>query len=132
MESRPAARRHKLKIPGVLITDAKSLYDHLNKTGSVPKEKQTLIDLLVARDSTEDGAVKIRWVPTTHMLADILTKITGITAVFHKFWQDGWYCLTQTSQEQEVETYRKELRQGQRQQRRERKEEQKKCNGQAK
>jgi len=113
--------RHRLKIPGILITDARSLYDHLNKTGSVPKEKQTLIDLLVARDLTEANALKLRWTPTTHMLADILTKVTAMTAVLGKFLMDGLYCLTQTAEEQEHEKHRKELRQGQRQRRRERK-----------
>ena len=36
--------RIKLKVPGLCVTDATSLVDHLRKTGSVPKEKQTLID----------------------------------------------------------------------------------------
>ena len=113
--------RHKLKVAGILITDARSLFDHLNKTGSFPREKQTLIDLLVARDLTEADAVKVVWVPTTHMLADKLTKVTGDTPVFEKFMKQGLYCLTQTEEEQEVENRRKELRQGQRQRRKERK-----------
>ena len=33
--------RKKLKVPGNLITDAKSLYDHLGKTGSIPKDRST-------------------------------------------------------------------------------------------
>ena len=41
--------RYRLRVPGVLVTDAKSLYDHLHKTGSVPSERQTLIDLLIAK-----------------------------------------------------------------------------------
>ena len=32
-----------LKIPGIFIADAKSLYDHLQKDSSVPVERQTLI-----------------------------------------------------------------------------------------
>jgi len=113
--------RHRLKIPGILIADARSLYDHLNKTGSAPKEKRILIDLLVARDLTEANALKLRWTPTTHMLADILTKETAMTVVFGKFLKDGLYCLTQTAEEQELEEHRKELRQGQRRRRREHK-----------
>ena len=55
----------------------------MNKTGSVPNdENHTLIDLLVPRDLTEAGAMKVRWIPTAHMLAAQLTKITGITVVF--------------------------------------------------
>ena len=64
-----------LAVPGIVVTDAKSLYDHLSSTGSVPKERQTLIDLLVARDLAESGAVQLRWAPTTHMTADMLTKL---------------------------------------------------------
>ena len=39
--------RHKLAIPGIWVTDAKSLYDHLNTTRKIPKARQTMIDLLV-------------------------------------------------------------------------------------
>ena len=112
--------RHKLEIPGVLVTDAKSLYDHLSKTGSVPKEKQTLIDLLVARDLTESKAVTVAWVPTKHMLVDTLTKIMSTTLVFERLMREGLYSLTQTAAEQKVEEHRKLLRQGQRQRRGER------------
>ena len=41
--------RRKMSVPGILITDAKSLYDYLNTTGKIPKERQIMIDLLVAR-----------------------------------------------------------------------------------
>ena len=67
--------RHRLVVPGVLVTDAKSLYDHLNTTGKIPRERQTMIDLPVARDLVEAKAVRLCWVPTRHMLADILTKM---------------------------------------------------------
>jgi hypothetical protein len=59
-----------------------SHYDHLNKTGNLPNEKQTWIDFLVARDLTEAGAMKVPLLPTAHMLAAKLTNITGITVVF--------------------------------------------------
>ena len=55
--------RHKLVTPGSLATDAKSLYDHLNTTGKIPKERQTMIDLLVARDLIEAGSVRLCWAP---------------------------------------------------------------------
>ena len=58
--------KHQLKIPGVLLTDARSLYDHNNKTGSLPSERQTLVDLLIAPDLTEAKTIIVRWVPTTH------------------------------------------------------------------
>ena len=109
--------RHKLRVPGIVVTDAKSLYDHLNATGSVPAERQTLIDLLIARDLAENKALEIRWVPTMHQLADCLTKMMKVPPTMQKFLTDNTYCLTRSREEQEQEDHLKGLRQGQRQRR---------------
>ena len=71
-----------LKIPGLVVTDAKSMFDHLSKSGSIPTERQTLIDLLVARDLHEQGAVRLFWLPNKHMLADVLTKAVHPNQVY--------------------------------------------------
>ena len=42
--------RKELKIPGCLVTDAKGLHDHLQKTGGVASEKQAALD--IANDET--------------------------------------------------------------------------------
>ena len=120
--------KHNLKIKGVLVTDARSLFDHLSTTGSVPKEWQTLIDLLVARDLVDGGAMILKWVPTWHMLADTLTKKMKPTPVLEKFLYHEKYSLKQTAAEEEVEARRKSLRQGQRTRRKERRDEEKKAN----
>ena len=109
--------RHKLKIPGIMVTDARSLYDHLSTTGSMPTERQTLIDLLIARDLTEAKAMQIRWVPTTHMLADSLTKTMAASPIMQRFLHKGEYSLVPTPEEELIEEHRKALRQGQRQRR---------------
>ena len=75
------------------MTDARSLYDHLGKTGSVPKERQTLIDLLVARGLVEAGTVFLRWVPTAHMLVDILTKAQALSAAYRKLVEEQAFAL---------------------------------------
>ena len=111
--------RHNLKLPGIMVTDARSLYDHLCTTGSMPSERQTLIDLLIARDLTEAKAMEIRWVPTTHMLADALTKSMRLSDVMHRFMTQGVYSLVPTEQEEKLEEHRKALRQGQRGRRKE-------------
>jgi hypothetical protein len=36
-------------LPGNMVTDARSLYDHLCKTGNLPTERQVLLDLLSAK-----------------------------------------------------------------------------------
>ena len=65
--------RSRLGIPGIKVTDAKSLDDHLQKTRSIPKEGQVMIHLLVVK-KVENTVVKMKEVPTTHLLADNLTK----------------------------------------------------------
>ena len=47
--------RAKLRIPGICATDAGSLYDHLNKTGSIPEERQILMTSLSKRSSTKSS-----------------------------------------------------------------------------
>ena len=49
--------RTELRIPGMLVTDAKSLYDNLQKDGSLPAERQTLLDVLVAKDLLDRAEV---------------------------------------------------------------------------
>ena len=109
--------RHKLTTPGILVTDAKSLYDHLNTTGKIPKERQTMSELLVARDLIEANAVKLMWVPTKHMLADILTKMMLAGDIFKMFRERQVFSLIRNGEEQEEEQRRLGLRQGQRQRR---------------
>ena len=107
--------RMNLKIPGIIVTDAKSLFDHLNKTGSIPTERQTLIDLLVARDLQENNAIMFKWLPNSHMLADVLTKATRPNAIYIKFRDSGMFSLAPTTEQTEDEEKRLQLRQGQRQ-----------------
>ena len=113
--------RMKLKIPGIIVTDAKSMYDHLGKSGSIPVERQTLIDLLVARDLHDNGAVVLRWLPNNHMLADVLTKATNPNAMYQRFRDEGLYSLVPTEQQARDEDHRLTLRRGQRQRAKERK-----------
>ena len=87
--------RHRLTVPGFLVTDARSLYDHMHKTGSVPTERQTLIDLLIAKDLVEAGAVKpgdragrhprrglaSRGAAAAAIIADAVLGIVGVVGV---------------------------------------------------
>jgi len=113
--------RHHLRVPGTLVTDSKSLYDHLTTTGSVPTERQTLIDLLVARDLQESGAVKMKWLPNRHMIADTLTKALTPNDVYVKVVRENLYSLVPTEKQASEEEHRQELRRGQRQRAKDRK-----------
>ncbi|MDA8584406.1 hypothetical protein N9L68_09215 [bacterium] len=54
-------RRTALRVPGILVADAKSLYDHLQKDGSLPTERRTLLDVLVAKDLVEQRCIDVPW-----------------------------------------------------------------------
>ena len=103
-----------LKIPGALVTDAKSLYDHLTKIGSVPTERQTLIDLLYARDLHEHGAIIIKWLPNRHMIADCLTKPLIPNEEYDRFYLEGKFSMVPTEEQVEAEAARLEMRRNQR------------------
>ena len=45
-----------------------------------------MIDLLMIKDLVGNSVVQMKWVPTTHMLADILTEDMHLTNVFKSFW----------------------------------------------
>ena len=68
-----------------------------------------MIGLLVARDLIESGALKLCWVATMQMLADVLTKMMRPTEIYVKLRDEQRFSL--------VQTWRLQLRQGQRQRR---------------
>ncbi|CAK0843715.1 unnamed protein product [Prorocentrum cordatum] len=58
----------------VEVTDCKSLYDLLQKRGTVPSEKWLLINIESLRNDLEFNNAVSKWVSTKQMLADCLTK----------------------------------------------------------
>ena len=48
--------RDKLTFGGALLTDAKSIYDHVWSTSQIPTERQTMLDLLVCKDMLQKKA----------------------------------------------------------------------------
>ena len=55
------------------VTDCKSLFDAVNQTTPCLTEKRTILDVVSIQEVIPPGNFK--WVPTTHMLADGLTKV---------------------------------------------------------
>ncbi|MDA8583367.1 hypothetical protein N9L68_04020 [bacterium] len=56
------------------VTDCKSLYDLLQKSGTIPSERRLLIDIEALRNDLDDNNVVSKWISTRQMLADCLTK----------------------------------------------------------
>ena len=117
-EIAPTWRQH-LKIPGSVITDAKSLFDHLVTTGQIPTERQTLLDLLVCKDLVENNVVLMRWVPTYRQFADFLTKMMA-PVLWAEFMRSGRISMKETAEEAKEEERRRGLRKAQRQRRKDR------------
>ena len=97
--------RSGLDIRGMQVTDAMSLFDHLQKMGYVPKELQTMIDLFFIKSLVENLVVKMKWVPTTHMRAAFLTKEMPVSDVRKLFMDGGWCASRHTVEDAEHEEH---------------------------
>lgn len=64
----------------VMLTDCKSLYDHLKREGTVPEDRYTAVQVAALRGEVSAGAGRntskaaMRWLPSRHQLGDGLTK----------------------------------------------------------
>ena len=111
--------RTTMGISGGVVTDAKSLYDHMGTTGQIPTERQTVLDLMVARDHLESGAYELFWVPTHRQHADALSKKMK-NILWETFCKLPRISLKETEDERKLEEHRKGLRKAQRQRRKDR------------
>jgi len=64
------------RIPGVLVSDSKNLYDRLSQTVLTLKgaEKRSDIETLCLKEAMDDVGVEVRWVNGDSQLANSLTK----------------------------------------------------------
>eukprot|EP00972_Heterocapsa_arctica_P109370 16104450-Heterocapsa_arctica.AAC.1 len=63
----PTWEKRVMRIPQVSLVDARSLRDHLHKTGSMPTEKRVGLDLADVHEWLDRGD-KLFWIPTGYML----------------------------------------------------------------
>ena len=97
------------------MTDARSLWDHLQTT-LIPSERQTMLDLLVAKDMMSQKIFETYWVPTHRQMADMLTKRMK-AILWDKFCKENTLSLKETPEERALEEHRQSLRRQQRQRR---------------
>jgi hypothetical protein len=80
---------------GLLITDAKSIYDAVTRSetqGLGLQEKQSALELLGVKEQIQRDETDLRWVHSQAQLADGLTK-TGARPVIEKFLEEQiWAC----------------------------------------
>lgn len=61
--------------PCILLTDCKSLYDHISSPSSPTlDDRRTSIDVIIIKEAINRMQAKLRWIPTDRMLADSMTK----------------------------------------------------------
>ena len=67
---------HVKHVGGVLITDSRNVYDHLERPYITPKGAQRRVDLelLTLKESQNHTGLRVRWVNSQAMLANSLTK----------------------------------------------------------
>lgn len=66
---------HSSSIPSAVITDAKSVYDHVTSdNGRHPGDKRLAIDLRILQGYIQKGGWQVKWVSGPQMLSDVLTK----------------------------------------------------------
>ena len=111
-----------LRTPGILATDAKSLYDSLQKDWSLPAERLTFLDVLVAKDLVEQKCISLRWLSNSQQFAYFLMQADVVTPNLETFLRHGFLSLVPTQAQADDEAQRPELRRGQRQRPKERKE----------
>ncbi|OLP84633.1 Copia protein, partial [Symbiodinium microadriaticum] len=94
----------------MVLTDCKSLYDHLtSKSAPTLDDKHTALDVVIVRESLGKVQSSLRWIPTDRMLADALTKETvEAMDLLRACIRSGYY---QISDEDHVLDWRAEERQ---------------------
>ena len=108
--------RESLQTQGIVVTDAKSLFDHCHRTGHMAQERQTALDLLMCKRMIEEKLLILRWVPTFRQLADSLTKAMK-DVLIGAYKKIGKICLISTSEDEAEEQRRSAIRRGQRERR---------------
>ena len=82
----------------LLVTDAKSVYDHLsNEKGCASADRRISLESNLLREELELDNLKLFWVPTTHTLADCLTKEVTVGGDRYRYLvrglEEGMYTL---------------------------------------
>ena len=108
--------KSELTIPGYLVTDAKSLFDHVHGSSLLASERQTSLDILSVRQLIQEGHLKLFWVPTWKQYGDMLTKSMQ-DVLFRSFRKKGCLCLVESDEDQAEEARRAGVRKGQRERR---------------
>jgi hypothetical protein len=99
-----------------MATDCKSLYDVCIRPTSMPTEKRVTLDLLDVRHHLDQHPdhYQVRWIPTTAMLVDALTKHLPDQTVLENFMKENKYSLREDPRLEEARQKAREDRKNKR------------------
>ena len=94
-----------------MISDAKSLFDHLTReSAGGTMDRRVAMEMAVIKEPLLTLPANIRWVPHRRMLADGLTKIRRNSETLVETTRNGVYQLT--AEEEELKHRREQREQG--------------------
>lgn len=77
------------RTPITIAIDSKPTHDHIHGQVMTVKDKRIAIEMLLVKHDVEKDGVKIRWMPTDHMLVDGLTKMGAPMELLRRVLQHG-------------------------------------------
>ncbi|CAK9031574.1 unnamed protein product, partial [Durusdinium trenchii] len=86
----------------------KEQFDHVLKTGHLTAERQTMLDILAAKQLIEQAHMMVAWVPTWRQFADGWTE-DMVDELFSEFKSQGMVCLRETVEDRQWEARRADL-----------------------
>ncbi|CAE7928562.1 RE1, partial [Symbiodinium sp. KB8] len=104
---------------GHLVTDARSLFDHVKGSTMLATERQVSLDILEVRQLVQETTVDLHWVPTWKQYGDSLTKSMA-DELFLDFRKTNCINVVQSEADQVEEARRSGLRRAQRERRKSR------------
>lgn len=90
-------RRHITARRLILVTDCKAMCDHLSAERGAASDKRVALELSLLRGEVGNCNMALKWVPTTHQLADVMTKEATVsgerTQFLSRVLKEGLYTL---------------------------------------
>ncbi|CAE7368424.1 RE2, partial [Symbiodinium sp. KB8] len=108
--------RQEMVTRGHLVTDARSLFDHVHGSNQLAAERQTSLDILGIRQMVQEKLASLHWVPTWRQYGDCLTKPME-DILYCRFKKDGLLNVKQSAADAVEEERRALLRKAQRERR---------------
>jgi len=99
------------KVPCILVTDAKALYDaSLSETSALGlKERRSGIELLALKENLQRNQITLKWVNSGAMLADPMTK-GKMRHIMERFLKDPQWKIVE---DPSFESFKKRVLKGQ-------------------